>query len=175
MIRAATARLEAAADTVFVETNFLITMDRFPIMDKNEWWDGVRDGAISEMMSPARSIIFPIGPLLSVTSFKTVGDDGTVYTATLSDYVVDLVGNRGRFSLKMGGVWPTTILAPTNGVQFEVVAGMVATADTANLPHEIKLAIQEFVASMYEHRGDEFPEIPATALMLIEPYRRFKV
>lgn len=172
LIKAATARLEKAADTVFIETDYLITLDRFPIKEKNEWWDGVRDGSITELQSPARHINLPIAPIRSVTFFKTVDDAGGEYVIPTNDYKVDNVG-RGRISLKLGAVWPATVLAANNGILIQVKAGIAANA--SEVPDEIKTAVLEFVAAIYEHRGDEFPEIPATAYLLIEPYRRFKV
>ena len=173
MIRAATSRLENACDTVFLPTNFLITLDRFPMTNKNMWWDGVQDGSLSEMTSPAKHICLPIGPIRSVTSLKTISNEDVEYTMPATDYTVDTISHQGRISLKMGAVWPATILAPNNGVQITLVAGLFA--DATALPSDLKQAIMEFVASIYEHRGDEFPEITATALMLTEPYRHFKI
>lgn len=173
MIRAATSRLESACDNVFLPTNFLVTLDRFPVQDKNMWWDGTQDGSMTEMTSPAKHICIPIGPIQTVASVKTVSNDDVEFTMPASDYSVDTLSNKGRISLRMGAVWPATVLAPSNGVRIEVTAGLCA--DAASLPSDIKQAIMEFVAAIYEHRGDEFPEIPATALMLIEPYRHFKV
>jgi len=131
------------------------------------------DGSMTEMTSPSKHICVPIGPIKALTSLQTISNDGVTFTMPATDYTVDTISNKGRISLKMGAVWPATILAPSNGVQIRLTAGLCD--DAASLPHDLKQAIMEFVASIYEHRGDEFPEIPATALMLIEPYRHFKV
>jgi len=173
MISAATAILEKYADTKFVKSTWIEYHDRFPSNNNSEWFDGVREMPISFINSVSRYIRLSQGPVSDVV-FSTYADDGVAQVFNDSSYVVDQTGDFGRIALKLGGVWPTTILRNVAGISIEYKAGL---ADAANgVPDTIKQAILETVGRLYEHRGDEeATSIPSIALTLIEPYRRFKM
>lgn len=173
LIKAATRRLEALTDKKFITQTWDIYYDHFPYKMKNDWWDGVKDMAISELHAPSPHLNMPFGPLNSVTGVYTYDESSTEYQFDSSNYVVDTVGPLGRVSLKDSATWPTTVLRPTNGVKVRGIYGM--GANQAALPFEIVEAIKHLVGIMYEHRGDELPKIPASVSMLIEPYRSIKV
>lgn len=179
-IKAATKRLEELTDRKFVTQTWDIFFDAFPCKYKNDWWDGVRDTSISTLISGQRHIELPFGPVQSITSFNTYDDDDTEYTFASSNYVVDTASDQGRISLKLGGIWPSTILRPNRGIVIRGVfgfgAGYITDPVTAStIPEDIQEAIKVLVSKMYEHRGDESPKIPAEALMLVAPYRKLKV
>jgi uncharacterized phiE125 gp8 family phage protein len=70
----------------------------------------------------------------------------------------------------MGGVWPTTILRKTNGIEIKFKAGMATTPD--QLPAGIKQAVLSLAAYYYEHRGDEKQvKLPLEVGLLIAPYK----
>lgn len=172
-IKAATNRLEKMCDTVFVQTEFLFTLDDFPFTKKDEWWDGVRDGIRSQLRSPKNFVEIPVGPINEVTEFKYEDYSGTVRDFPNTEWKLDDVRNQGRITLNFGAIWPAVTLAANNAVRIKFKAGLVSTA--ADLPEEIKLAVMQLTAQIYERRGDELPEIPGSVMMLVEPYRRFKV
>lgn len=172
MLEAATSRLEEFCDRKFITQTWEIYFDQFPYSQNDDWWDGVRDGAISMLQGQGEHIYMPFGRLQSLTSFKTYDDDNNEYTFDASNYYVDTVGPFGRVSLKTGGVWPATVLRPTNGIK---LTGVFGFGNAASVPPDIKLAVMQFAAIMYEHRGDELPKIPAECMLLLEPYRSIKV
>jgi hypothetical protein len=170
MINAATQRLEALSDRKFVSQKWDIYLDGFPCSyESNSWWDGTRDGAISELYSASNKIILPFGPLISVEEFNTYDDDNTEYAFDASNFNIDTASPFGVIALKSGSVWPQTVLRTLNGIIIQ------ATFGYASVPQDIQEAVKILTAALYENRGDEIPKIPAQCSLLIEPYRRFKV
>lgn len=173
MIKAATSRLEAAADVKFITQTWDYFLDRFPVTMNDVWWDGTVEAPISMFESPTRTIEIPVGPIQSVGGFFTYDDDDTEYTFSNSNLSVDTSSNYGRLTLKLGQTWPSTVLRGNNGIRIRTTVGL--STDAAGLAEDIKNAVLLMVAAMYEARGDVQPEIPAAALMLIEPYRIYKL
>lgn len=163
-------RLEALSDRKFVSQKWDIYFDSFGMTyDQQPWWDGVRDGAISQLISPMNKIVMPFGPLISLQSMSTFDDTDTEFVTDAATYNVDTVSPRGAIVLKIGEVWPTTILRTVNGIKVKGTFGFSV------VPDDIQEAVKILTAAMYENRGDELPKIPAQAALLIEPYRRVKV
>lgn len=173
MIKAATDRLEQFCDQKFILQTWLQYLDYFPRANKDAWWDGVKEMPVSELYTESKEIKLAIGPLIEVNEFNTYADDGVKITFDPSEYVIDTAGFQGRIALKMGGVWPTTILRKLNGIEIDFDCGMAP--DAATLPIVVKQAVLEYVAQMYEARGDEKTPIPTSSEMLLAPYRKFKV
>ena len=173
MIKAATLKLEAYLSIKFVSQVWDIYLDRFPMNGQSEWWDGVREISVREIVSHANIITLPLGKVLSWDQFNTYPDDGVAIPEVTSNYVFDAKGNRARVGLKLGGIWPVTILRPINGVQFRFTLGF---GNAAAVPDDIKMALLEFVAHMYENRGDQNEmKIPPHILTLVDHYRRYKL
>ncbi len=172
MEAAAVKGLEAYTDRKFITQIWDVFMDWWPCRPTNQWWDGQREIARSELFTTDRNITLPIGQAQEVTEFSTY-DDEQEYQETISDYIIDTVGQRTRIGLKLGAVWPTTILRPNNGIRFRVKCGY---GNAAAVPQEIKQAIKEFVAHMYENRGDQKEMVmPGHVLMLVNHLRRNKL
>lgn len=170
MIQAAVKRLEEFADTRFIYQTWVQYNDGWPVDTVNEWWDGVREIPISELSKPGKYIELLTGPVVQVTEFNTYADDGVAQLNPPNNYIVDTVGRFGRIALPMGGVWPTTILRKINGIEIKFVCGQAPNAATC--PADIKQAILEMVAHLYEHRGDEKQvEIPSAVGFLLSQYR----
>lgn len=180
LINAATKRLEAETDTKFVTQTWDIYYDCFPYKSNNKngnWWDGVKEGPISQLLSPVNFIELPFGPCQSITTFKTFDDSSNEFLFT--DFHLDNVSRTPKIALKQSGVWPTTVLRSVNGIAIRGVFGFGTGDNNAgsngSTPDDIREAIKQMVGILYEHRGDEMPKIPTTVSMLIEPYRRIKV
>lgn len=172
MEAAAVRSLENYLDQKFITQTWDVYLDRWPVVKNNKWWDGVRDTAISEIFTMDRNITLPIGRAQSVSQFSTY-DDQNEYAENISDYVIDTFGDRARIGLKLGAVWPTTILRANNGIRFRVICGY---GSAANIPAEIKMAVMEFVSHMYENRGDqEKMTIPPHVYTLVNHLRRNKL
>lgn len=172
MIGAATRSLEEYLGIRFVAQEVDIFLDRFPVNGKTKWWDGMREVAVSEVVTPERAITLPIGNCLSVVHFKTFSDESE-FTEDLSNYNIDLKGDRVRVGLKLSGVWPTTVLRSVNGINFRVNSGW---ANAAGVPSDVKQAVLQFSAHMYENRGDQNEmKIPAHIMTLIDHRKRVKL
>ncbi len=182
LIKAAVKKCEAYTDQKFITQTWDIYFDRFPFREApNSWWDGVREGIVSDLYVQAPNLDLPFGPMQSVTALNTYADDGVANTFDASNYNVDTVGPFGRISLKMGSIWPPTILRVTNSVQVRAVFGYGLAA---SVPDDIKHAILLTVSKFFENRGDDTSgeffgfsgfDIPPTAKSLLESYRRLKV
>lgn len=180
ILRAATKRLEKLTGKKFVDQTWDIYFDYFPGKAKDVWWDGTREGAISELYSPCGIIELPFGTLKSVSGFYTYDNDGTEYEFASSNYVIDNIGSKGKIALKNSTTWPATVLRPLNGIKITAVFGYgdgyIEDPETASeVPEDIQEAIKQLAAVMYEHRGDEMSKIPKTVTTLLEPYMEYKV
>ena len=181
LIKAARLKLEDYAGIKFIYQDWRVIMDGFPYAKSNEWWDGTRDTAVTELRGPCKDITLPIGPVSEVLAFNTYDDANQVYATSPTIYALDKYANRGRLSLRLGQIWPTTILRGNSGIEIDVRAGIAPNA--AALPDDIKQAVLLTVGKFYENRGDDTSgeffgvsgfTIPNTALVLLEGYRRLK-
>jgi hypothetical protein len=172
MIESATSVLENYLSLKFITQVWDIFFDQFPSTMKNDWWDGSRDISISELVTPDQNIFFPLGIAQSFDQFSTYSDDEE-FAEDKTRYSFDSVGGRTRVGLKLGGVWPQTILRSNNGIRFRFTFGF---GNKAAVPSEIRMAILEFVAHIYENRGDQNEmKIPPHILTMIEHHRRQKL
>src|SRR5438445_1990943 len=63
---------EGATRRVFITQTWDLWLDRFPSDQRSsQWWDGVREGALSEIFKTKRFIDLPYPPLQSVTYLNT--------------------------------------------------------------------------------------------------------
>lgn len=182
ILKAAEQRLEKETGVKFVNQTWDIYYDCFPSRMRGEkWWDGMREGAITDLYDRSKGeIVLPFGPISSFTELSYFPEDGIETTFDSSNFTVDTIGNRGRIRLKTGRLWPVDVLRPLNAVKVEAVfgfgAGFIEVDSTpSEIPEDIQEAVLNFSAMLYEHRGDEMPEIPASVLMLLQDYVEYRV
>ena len=185
LIKSAVERLERECELKFITQKWNIYFDYFPFTYRDEWWDGTRELAVTELNRPLRKLELPFGPAVSIGAIKTYADDGSDTEATMpsTDYQLDTKDSYPAVALRIGAVWPTTVLRPFNGIKLEeVTVGLSATY--AGLPEAIQHAVKLVVAKLYENRGDspnaEFFAmsgftIPNTALVLLGPYMKVRL
>lgn len=174
LIKTAVSKLEQYLSIKFISQQWDIYFDNFGAIGigADDFWPGVRQGAIGEL-SRCQNLEFPIGPVISLDQFNTYGDDDVAVAETIGNYSVDKVGLQGRIGLKTGGVWPSTILRSNNGVQFRVTVGY---GDKTKVPFDIVQAVKDYVAYMYENRGDkEMTDIPSHVMQLVDSYKAYKL
>lgn len=147
-ITAAREMVEEYTGLALMTQTWQLTLDRWP-NDREEWWDGVRQTAITELVSGGRAsnIIIPRYPLQTVDSIKA---DGTAVTVG-DTFITDTQQRPGRLVLKRGVTWPV-VLDNANGIEIEYTAGYGANA--TDVPAAIRLGIIQMAAYMFEHRGD---------------------
>jgi len=111
-------------------------------------------------------VVIPRPPLQSVTSIKTIAEDGTETVEDPEKYIVELgCDSPGRVMLKSGQTW--SIHRGFASFIVEFVAGYGDQA--SDVPEALKQAILQLVAHLYENRGAE--DIPLHIRTLINPYR----
>ena len=183
-IKAATSRLELLCDTRFCTQTWDVYFDSFGCRQKDQWWDGTRDGAMSVLFDyKTGKLKMPFGPMQSVAGVYTYDDSDVEYEFPSTEYSTDTISRLGAVSLKNGSSWPSTVLRTVNGIRVEGVFGFgagyiigdSASTDNTTIPAEIQEAVKQFTAVLYEHRGDELPVVPPSVLLLIEPYRTLKI
>jgi hypothetical protein len=176
LISAVTKKVEDYLGRKLITQVWSIYYDFFPTQNNPDtWWDGARDGAVSELYSEVRYLELPFGPCQSVYFVKTFDgtDGGSVFDASL--YQVDTIGMNPKIALRRNSTWPSTSLRTVNGIQVKATLGYGATG--ASVPSDIKEAVKICVAKLYENRGDVVIKdaIPTTAQMLLDSHRKWKV
>lgn len=148
LISAATEYAEKTIGQALVHRTYKLFLDAWP-GDGDDWWDGVREGAISDIRKTRNYVELPYPPLSSITHVKTYDDAGTPTTFASSGYFADTASVPGRLVLRIGSSWPTYSRA-ANGIEIQYVAGYGATQN--GVPESARLAIMQLVALWYEQR-----------------------
>lgn len=144
--------IEMATGLALITQTWTLTYDHWPAV-REQWWNGVRQGAIGDMLSPQAGawVALPRYPLQSVSSVTVYGTDGSGTSVTVANvFDVDTAQRPGRMALKYGQTWPVA-LRPTNAVVIAYVAGYGSASD---VPEILKLAVKSMAAHLYSHRGD---------------------
>lgn len=132
---------------------------------KLDWW------------LPCR-LIFPVGPLRSVTSIQYVDGDGATQTLASDQYIVDAAHDPGRVFPAYDVVWPTP-RRQENAVTIVYVAGF--GTEPGSVPTPLRHAILLLAAHFYEHReaylntNFGMVEVPRGYAALIYPYRNWLI
>lgn len=182
MIKAAIGYVEKHISKKLINQTWNTFYDCFPNYQSgnDEWWDGVRDGAINQLTGAYGALQLPFEQVSSVTSIETFDNTDTSFAFAGSNYYTSLI--EGKISLRLGSVWPTTVLRPQDGIKVIGVFGYGATSTA--IPDDIRQAILMIVSKLYEHRGDNVEgeearttafTIPNTAMVLLEGYRRMRI
>lgn len=141
--------IEETTGLAFITQDWRMVLDSWP-GQRGPWWDGVRDGAISDVFGQPAFLELPRYPLQavqSVTVFDLAGNPEAVDVAATFD--VDTFQRPGRLALKFGATWPIA-MRPTNAIQIVYRAGF-----GANVPPVLARAVKQVAAYLYSHRGDE--------------------
>lgn len=153
LVSEARSEIENRSGIAFFTQTWKLALDRWPTGGE-AWWDGVRDGAISELYGPGtqRTLEIPKWPLQSITSvtvYDEASNSSTVTVASVFD--VDAYSVPGRMSLKRGQTWPVALRA-NNAIEIVFVAGYTLVA---SIPGTLKRAVKQLAAFNYAHRGDD--------------------
>jgi len=147
-ITAAREMVEEYTGLALITQTWKLTLDHWP-NDRQEWWDGVRQGSIDELMQSGRAdqVLLPRYPLQTVDA---INSDGVAVTVA-DVFIADTQQKPGRLIVKRGATWPTA-LDNANGIDIEYTAGYGTSA--SDVPAALRLAIIQMAAYMFEHRGD---------------------
>lgn len=149
IVTAAREMIERYTGLAIIPQQWRLTLDRWP-GSRVQWWDGVRDGAIADVVSsgPPSWIIVPRYPLVSVDAVRVYDDTDTAHTVSVaSTFVVDTQQQPGRMVLRNGIAWPVA-LRVSNAIEIDYTAGYTV------VPASLRLAVLQVAAYLYGHPGD---------------------
>ena len=131
-------------------------------------WEGMRTGPSN--VAYLDHIELAAAPVISVESIKYYSDDDTQYTWAASNYFVDTFSEPAKVVLRDGGTYPTDLRA-ANGLEINFTAGY--GSNPSAVPEAIKVAILQYIAFLYENRGDNEAgmQSPPVLRALLDPYR----
>lgn len=153
----------------FINRTMRMWLDSFKEKDE-PLWEGMRTGPY--MVNYMNYIEIAASPVVSVESIKYFNDADEESTWDTGNYYVDTVREPARIVLRDGGSFPTD-LRRANGVQINFTAGYGATR--TYVPEAVRVAMMQYCAFLYEHRGDferfPAPTPPAILTQLLQPYK----
>lgn len=164
-IKCAVEYIEQKTSHVFIETQYLFTMDRWPYM--------AVAGYAPSPSAPTNGVIeIPRGPLMSVQQIQYIDTNGILTTIDPATYIVDTLSLLGRIWPKRFTYWPITDVMSPNAVQITFKAGY----GTAGLiPFRAKQTIKFLVAHWNDNRfpvGDVTNQIPHTLNSMINSLKK---
>lgn len=147
LISAARELFELTTGLGLVTQTWRLSLDNLPgAAGAEPWWDGVREGALSEL-TPARNWIeLPTAPLISITSMNSFTEAGSAVPFT--GFYADIDSRPGRLILNYGAVWPTSF-RPTN--KYQIVYQVGFGPSSANVPADIRLCIRQLALHFKEN------------------------
>jgi hypothetical protein len=150
LIASARQYIEDATGLAMIEQVWLVALDRWPT-GREPWWDGVRQGAISELSGPKREYELPRFPLVSVDDVKVYDEAGSATSVVVANvFDIDTYSMPGRMALKRGAVWPVA-LRSVNAIEITYKCGYGTAAD--DVPGPLVEAVLQMAAYMWEHKG----------------------
>lgn len=168
LIIAARQAVEEATGRKLVTQTWRASLDAWPSRVTDQWWDGAREGSISDLTQASAAVELPFPPLQSVTSIKTFTDAGTETTYLASNYYVDTSSEPGRIVLRKSAMPPRPDRV-ANGIEIEFVCGYTTQRQA------LKQACLMLIGHWYENREAAADGAPATVPMgyeaLIAPYK----
>lgn len=145
--------IEEMTGLAIITQVWTLALDQWP-GGREQWWDGVREGSISEIHAPnsVRAVALPRYPLQSVDAVTVYDEASNSAAVTVAGtFDVDLFRRPGRMVLRRGAVWPIA-LRGSNGIEIEYTAGY---ASAAAVPAIIKRAVKQVAAYLHTHAGDD--------------------
>lgn len=146
--------IEEFTGLALISQEWRLALDHWPA-GRELWWDGVRQGAISELHAPhsLRAVELPRYPLQSVDSVTVYDEAGNSAAVVLAaTFVVDPYRKPGRVVLRDGATWPIAMRA-ANAIEIVYTAGYGATASA--VPAILRRAVKQVAAYLYTRTGDD--------------------
>lgn len=151
LIAAAREQIEETLGIAMITQTWIVALDRWPT-GQEPWWDGVRQGAMSELSGSNKTYELPRFPLISVTGVNVYNEAGSATAVNVSNtFDIDTYQRPGRISLKQGAVWPVA-LRSVNAIEITYTAGFGATKD--DVPFALRQAVMMLAGYLWEHRGE---------------------
>lgn len=170
--------IEEYTGLALITQTWKLVYDQWPRSYDN-WWNGVRQGAISEIEGSAsnHAMIIPRYPLQSVPDVTVYAENGSPTVVDVAaTFDIDTYQRPGRIALKYGATWPI-VGRRTNGVEITYVCGYGDEA--ADVPEALKMAIMMMASHLYAHKGDGCSTDDALsksgAMSLVDKYKAARI
>lgn len=151
LIASARQFIEELSGIALITQTWELVLDRWPGYGE-PWWDGVREGHISELRGNAKPVALPRYPLQSVNAVSTFDlNDAETVVSVSAVFNIDLAARPGRMHLKAGQTWP---IATRNfdAIRVRYTAGFGDAP--ADVPPVLRDAVLMLAAYHYNHRGE---------------------
>lgn len=153
MIQAAREYCENRTARALTQTQYLLTLDRFPFPSNYDRALYSQDqflpiGPTNQPFYDQFAIFFPRNPVLTVDTVKYLDVNGTLTTLASSEYVVDKISLQGRLLPAFGKSWPIAQYI-ANAVQVTFTAG---STSAATVTAGTRVAMFMHVSKQYENR-----------------------
>lgn len=175
-IRAARQMVESWTGRALISQSWRWMLDGWPGTVSQDWWDGVRPGAISA--GAARFIEFPKAPLLSVSAVTLFNDADQPEMWAAANYFVDTASEPGRLVLRNAASVPLPQRS-ANGLQIDFTCGY--GVGPGDVPAPLRQAVLMLTAHYFENRevmqGAEGGRhvLPLGVHALLAPYRMMRL
>jgi len=144
--------IEDISGLALISQTWQMTLDRWP-GQQDQWWDGVRQMATTELDGGFPSTIEPLRyPLISVDTINVYDEDSNSTAVTIASvFDVDVISKPGRVVLQSGATWPIASRS-INSIEINYTAGYGAAV--SDVPTPLTRAVRNMAGYMYSHRGD---------------------
>ncbi len=143
--------IEDISGLALISQTWQMMLDRWP-NQRDQWWDGTRQIAVTELDGGFPSVIEVLRyPLISVDTINVYDEDSNATAVTITSvFDVDLLSRPGRLSLQRGATWPIATRS-INSIEINYTAGYGAAASA--VPTPLARAVRNMAGYMYDHRG----------------------
>lgn len=171
LITTARGYVEESTGRALLTQTWSLTLDDWPrSAPLHDWWDGVRDGALTSVLAAER-VPIPKAPFLAVSTVELLDEDGTPTAVPAGVWYSAPKSGQGELVRRRGQVWPVP-LRDAGGIRIRFTAGYGTLP--AQVPFAIRQAILLLGAHWYETREpalDRGTSVPFTIAALLAPYR----
>lgn len=117
----------------------------------DEWWDGVRQGARTELHRVPSLFELALYPVVSITDVNFYDWDDNATEVDAAAFYLSLHSRPPVVALRQGYAWPTVPARVRDAVRIHYTVGFGAAA--SDVPQAIKDGIKALAAYLFEHRG----------------------
>ncbi|MFP3921743.1 MAG: hypothetical protein ACLFU3_08575 [Dichotomicrobium sp.] len=176
LITAARMYVEAHTGRGLIDQTWRLTLDSWPSRRDEPWWDGVREGAITDLHF-AQEVTLAKAPFKSVSEVRTLDEDGTETVWAASNYYTATRSGFGRLVAKTGSTFPIPD-RDVGGIQIDFLVGYGENA--SDVPYPIRQAMKQLIFHWFRHRlavdqcisgsVQGAPHVPFGVVSLLAPY-----
>ena len=113
---------------------------------------------------PRQVLNLPRSPIISVTAIRTVDEEGVKTTYNANNYYI-IGGNKAQIIIKSNSIFPVNYNRTHGGFEVEYIAGY--GEEQKDVPENIRQAILQWIAVVYEMKVPDFHSPPVNVQLLL--------